>query len=298
MTLRYHLASLGAVLLALAAGIVAGLAAGPGAGDPTTPVATPTATTAATADAGEPGEAERVLAESVPAVVAGSLGDVDVTLLVLTDEAAEAAAVLEGDLDAAGATTTGSVVLTEAFVDPAEESLRTGLSGQLGTDGDPATPGSARDDLADILGRALLASEATGGTARERAATATTVLGVLSGAGLARGTVEGPADALLVVAPAGFPEADLAAWGSAVAGISEVGDVVLAAPSRAAAEQDPSLVEAVRTSPAGTGLSTVDHADTGLGRVAAVRALAALPSGARGHYGSLRGADSGAPAAR
>jgi hypothetical protein len=139
---------------------------------------------------------------------------------------------------------------------------------------------------------------------------------MLSGADLVGGSLgEDPADCILVVAPGDLDPEVATAWSAVVAGMAETAPVAVVASRPApagtagsAAEQgaagpgegvEParSLVLGLRSSAVSGAVSTVDDADSGVGRVATVRVVRDLPSGARGHYGALRGAVSEAPAA-
>ncbi len=294
MSLQHHLASLGAVLLALAAGLVAGVAAG-GPGDGTSagePVLAPRApATAATAAPATEGEADQLLAESLAAIVAGSLGGRQVAVLALGAAADPVAETVVADLSSAGAVVSLRGTVDPSWTDPAGAVLRDGLTRQLG-----AEPLSAGDPLAVLLAGAATGSGAAGSSPA-------TVWGVLAGAGLLSGTPPGDAvpEVVVVAAPATVEPATAPGWTALVGGLAATAPVVLVAPSpghsgRAAGPGEASLVVAVRESPAGPLLSTVDHLDTGVGRLAVLRATADLPAGDRGHYGSLRGATSGAPA--
>jgi hypothetical protein len=293
MSLRHHLASLGAVLLALAVGLVAGAASGAGApgaggagvaGERATPV--PAASAAAPPSGAD---ADRLLAESVPVIVAGSMGGRTVAVLALGEDAVAAADTAAADLAAAGATAPVRATVDASWADPAGAALRDGLARQLG-----AEPAEGVDPLAVLLAAAITGD---GGPAE---ASPATVWGVLTGAGLLSGVPDSGSapEALVVVAPAEAAPPAVAGWAGLVQSLAASAPVVLAAPSptgEAAGRPEGSVVVTVRDSPARDLLSTVDHADTGVGRLAVVRTTAALPAGPRGHYGSLRGAASGAP---
>lgn len=292
MSLRHHLASLGAVLLALAVGLVAGAAAGgpssgassgAGGGEPGGRAAAP-------APDGTGGEADRLLAESLATIAAGSLAGRQVAVLALGPQAEPVADTVAADLAAAGAAVPVRATVDPSWTDPAGAALRDGLTRQLG-----AEPVRAGDPLAVLLADAVTGDGAAG-------ASTATVWGVLTGAGLLAGAPPGDAapEVLVVAAPAAVAPATAAGWTALVAGFAATAPVLLAAPSpqdgaAGAGSGGHSLVVDVRESPAGGLLSTVDHADSGVGRLAVLRAAADLPGGDRGHYGSLRGSTSGAP---
>lgn len=299
MTLRHHLASLGAVLLALAVGLVAGAAAGgsPSAGTGPEPSSGPAASGGSTpgtgsepAPGGPGGEADRLLAESLPTIAAGSLGGRQVAVLALGARAQPVADTLAADLAAAGAAVPVRATVEESWPDPAGADLRDGLTRQLG-----AQPVRSGDPLAVLLAGAVTGAGGPG-------ASPGTVWGVLTGAGLLSGDPPGGTapEVLVVAAPAAVGPDAIAGWTALVEGLAVSAPVLLAAPASGGASGpatagDGSLVVAVRESPTGGLLSTADHADSGVGRLAVLRATADLPAGDRGHYGSLRGATSGAP---
>lgn len=316
-------------MLALAAGIVAGVAGSgapdddpidgsiDGARDVTPGTATvPSDQPSDTSSDGLPGatvrvSADDVLAQTLPAVVAGSLDGTPIAVMALGDDAVPSADIAAADIEAAGGRVVVRATLGDSWADTGATTLRAGLSRQLrGTDG---TRGDGAQADAEAL-VAMLAAAVTG-TPEEPApgTTRSTVWGVLTGAGLVSGPLDPAAlpTVLVLVAPASVPSDAVTGWTSLVAGLAAAQPALLAAPPQDVGDTSDgadstdgaddstggdSLVLAVRGSAAGPTVSTVDHAGTGLGRVAVIRAAAGLPDGGRGHYGSLQGAVAGAPA--
>lgn len=323
MSTRHHVASLGAVMLALAVGIVAGVAGSdvpggdsidgarattPGTGTlPSDPPTGPPSDGMPAATV--PVSADDVLAGSLPAVVAGTLDGTAIAVMALGDAAVPSADLAAADIEAAGGQVVVRATLDDSWADAGATSLRAGLSRQLG-----GTEGGGDSAGADTAALVTLLAAAVAGAPEEPAPgiTRSTVWGVLTGAGLVAGPLDATAlpTALVLVAPTTVPEDTVPGWTSLVAGLAaatpalvtapaqEGGDTSIAAADATGADESPdggSLVLAVRGSTAGATVSTVDHASTGLGRVAVIRAAAGLPDGDHGHYGSLQGAVAGAP---
>jgi hypothetical protein len=123
VSFRYHLVSVGAVLLALAAGVVLG--AGPLSTRVSTALAAPkpsnTASVAAALDAqrARTGAEEAFIAGTARALVAGRLHKTRVVLVLAPGTSSAVVSAVTDLLVQAGATVTGSVALTAAWSDPA-----------------------------------------------------------------------------------------------------------------------------------------------------------------------------------
>jgi hypothetical protein len=247
--------------------------------------------------------ADDVVAEGFGALVSGTLDGRAVTVVSLGPAAAPVARSVVSDLGTAGAEVGGPVLLDEAWVDPGAADLRDGLAAQSATGESPdrSTASLGGDGPAGELAGEL-AAVLTGSGGDEAGSS---VRGLLTGAGLVSGPLPVPAPVLVLVAPVTAPTGEATAWAGFAADMDAVappggGAVVVAAGSL----DDPqstterSVVVALRDSAAVTTVPTVDHIATGLGRVAMVRVVAAVPLGDVGHYGWLRGAESGTPAGR
>lgn len=304
--LRHGVASLGVAMLAAAAGLGAGLW---GAGDRGAPPGTPP-----TDD--RPSSVERAIAADAvisagfDRLVVDELSGRPVTVIALGDAARAAADGVARDLSTAGATVGGPVVLTDRWVDPASQDLRIGLAAQLSGDG------GAGDLAADLAG-VLAESPSGAGPAR--------VWGLLTGGGLVSGDLPAARTTLVMVSPPPVPPAAAREWASLAQRIagsgagsgagsdsgsarSGGGAVLVAArpvdgvTDNVTDERNPvtetSPVVALRDDFPAARVSTVDDIDTGLGRVALIRAVVTVATGEVGHYGSSHGADAATPAER
>jgi hypothetical protein len=298
ISFRYHVVSLAAVLLALAAGIVLG--GGPLQG----PVA---------ADDGDPGRealaatqekvaalekelayADAYAASTAGRLVRGTLGGRTVTLLELPGAEKDAVSRAVGMVEEAGGTVTARAVVTEELLDVANRQLVGTLAAQLqeSAAGEVDVPAGASgyERMGLLIGHAVATSRAPGRRVDEAG---DSILAGLATAELmtTQGDVDRRGSLVLLVAgePAGSADTREGAGSivaSLVAALDESSDgVVLAGPPAAAAGDG--VVTAVREDPAAAGqVSTVDVVDTPAGAVAAVLALAREAAGRSGHYGA------------
>jgi len=312
-----RIAALGLSLAAAAAGVIAGAAL-------TTATSVP-ADAATMESSVEPGgadavagrrlaAADAVIADAVPLLVGDSLS-ARVSVVGLGPAAGPASDLVAADLRTAGATVTSVVVLDDGWIDPALATLRSGLAGQL-------TGGRGDDSLNTALALAIGGGDADGSSGGS-----STVLAALQGAGILT-VVEAPGPAVLTPAPtpvltpvltpaptpAPTPSLVVTVFvtsgpvsGDAAAGWSELLSIwrsTVPATAAIAAEYgsearagNSSLVVGIRQGPLASAVATVDHAGTGLGRVAVIRAAYRLPQQPVGHYGFLSGAGAELPPA-
>ncbi len=317
-----RIAVAGVALLAAAVGVLTGRVIGAEttdvAGLPV--VLTQRGTTMDAADPADPGQArwvatDEVLASVVPVVVTGQLADRDVNVVALTAAALPEAARVATDLRGAGADV-AQLTMEADWVDPDQAALRTGLTRQLrdsaatgpaatgpAATGPAATDPSGIDELTRLLARAVSGTSDSDDGA---------VLAALAGAGLLTNVSEeareprDPTTVSVLVAPPNRvgrttpAVAEIEGWVQVVAAWEEVAPagVLLAEDNEVGGQSE--LLGAVRRGAvvAGTespGVATVDHAATGVGRIAIVRVVARLPDGQSGHYGFLTGTTAGAP---
>jgi hypothetical protein len=309
---RYHLVSIVAVFLALAVGIVVGTTAlnGPVLDDLNGRVAGLTSDKRGLeADLRSAqqrtGDEEAAVKAVTPVVAAGRLTGSRVVLVSTPDAPAGLRDDLVPLLKAAGAQVGASVRLRPALLDPANAALLDDLVAREvvpGLDlpsGQPAVRAVAQ--LAQVLVRAPGASALPAQTARR-------VLAAYSGEDLVDvdGAVEPPGS--LVVLLGGDPPAAPAA-GAATDAATARGKVLLAL-ARALDARGGGTVVAGTTGAAQPGglvavvrgdngvsdrVSTVDGADTALGRLAVVLALQQQVQGSAGAYGSGAGAQAPLP---
>jgi hypothetical protein len=310
ISFRYHVVSLVAVLLALAAGVALGsgpLATGaPGPADDTGDQTN--ARLEAQVSALQAGNTSSdAFARSVaPGLLRGRLRGRVVTLVVLPTAAKADVAALDRLVTVAGGTTGGTLRVSGRLVDVGNkqlvDELGTRLEGRARGLRVPAAAGPY-ERIGALLGRAI-------GTTREGGARvdadATTILGALDAAGLvsAERRPTRRADLVLVVdgpGPAGSSTGRAAA-GTVAASVAAAVDagtagVVLAGPDASA--RDGGAVAAVRADPDAAGdVSTVDILGRGAGQVVTVLALAEQAAGRSGQYGAVDAADGVVPALR
>lgn len=308
ITFRYHLLSLVAVLLALAAGIAVG--SGPLQGQVSQQLATrsgpdePGATTV-----GSQQETQAVqdfqdafAATAAERLVPQQLDGRTVLLVALPGAAEETVDAVRQQVIDAGATITGQVEIRNTLLDPDERQLADGVAQQV-LDDSPGLP--PVDDLSSYglvgtaLGRAFLTSRPAGDVVDAAARTIGTSF--VQAGFLAEGEpVQRRANlALIVAGPA--DSADQTAvtgqdvlFSELVQAMDEVaGGVVVVGP--AAAGDPGGLVAAVRDGDAADTVSTVDTVDVAAGRVVTVLALAEQAAGQAGQYGTAAAADGAVP---
>ena len=282
ISFRYHLVSVAAILIALAAGIALG--SGP------------------LDDAGESLRGDTGVAETDPALVSFENGFAGRTaegllkdrlkgqsVVVLTVPGASQGEVTDvaNDLQLAGAEVTGQVELTSKLLDSAGRQFAEGVAEQSAAD----VPGvsEAADSYGRIgaaLGRSLLADETAPADQ-----TALTIRSAFSEGDLISLTAP-PANvatlAVLVTGPERAGTADRSTVIAALAGaLNETGKgVVVAGP--ASSSTDGGAVKAVRDGAFATSVSTVDVTDTAAGRIVTVLAAAAQAGGQPGAWGTSR----------
>lgn len=233
-----------------------------------------------------------------PGVVRGALTGVPVTVVSVGGEPADATAVAEL-VSAAGGTVSGQVRLTGAVTEPARADQLRDLAARLLPAGAQLPASSDAGTLTGgLLGAAMLAPPDGPAPAPEQGAA---VLAGLAAAGFAEQPETAPAPARLAVVVTGGAMQGMDAGASAATAArlaTELdrrgGGAVLAGRTGSATPQG--AVGAARADDAaGRELSTVDHVDTGAGRVATVLALAEQNAGRAGRYGTGEGASGPVP---
>lgn len=298
ISFRYHVASLVAVLLALATGIVLGNGPLQDAG-----TTQPLASRADGADAAR--QAARLdaalslddafAAAAAPGMVAGALRGHAVTVLALPGASPDTVQATADLVGTAGGTMVGTVVASSSLLDPGSRQLVDELGAQLARSAPDAEARTATTTDAYARAAALLAyavaTTRSGGSAVPRPAGG--VLAGLTAAGLVS-VPEPPSrrgDLVLVVTgpPQGDQESRRGA-GAIVAALATELDrrtrgVVVAGPAAAGADQG--VVAQLRTDPGAREVSTVDSVERAAGRAVAVLALAEQADGDAGAYGAV-----------
>jgi Copper transport outer membrane protein, MctB len=297
VSFRYHLVSVGAVLLALAAGVVLG--AGPlstKVSEALTP-AKPSASvdTGATVAALKASAAAKdaYIAATSRALVTGQLHRTRVVLVLAPGTPARLAASVTAMLVQAGATVSGSVSLTVAWADPGQATVLDGITNQLAPPGTAVTTGSGAAQAAAALAAALVTRQAS--ALGQTSDPATALLAGLVQAGFLTRTGSPDQAASLAVLLAPVTEPNAAGLLPLMSALRTAGrGVVVAAPTGSA---KPGGAVAVLRGDAATRalVSAVDSADVVTGRVAVVLALVQQRAGGHGQYGSGPGADAPVP---
>jgi hypothetical protein len=317
VSLRYHLVSLGAALMALAAGVVLG--AGPLSTTVNHALADQTSTTNGGASSASVAALraqaafdDTYAAATAAALVAGRLRDRHVVLIVSPGVTPYVVRAVTATLSQAGATITGPVTLTAAWQAPTQQAVLAGITSQLSPTAAPAGAPPA-DATAAALASALVSPH--GVTRPADAATALLAGLVQGGFVVVTGQPAQAATMAVLLVPAGSTSGSSSTSG--IAGASAQGGLLPLA--RALATNSAAAVVAgPRGSAAGTGLlgvlrsatstaaaaravvSGIDNVDLVPGRVALVLALVqeASPNGGHGQYGQGPGADAPLPSQR
>lgn len=286
---RYHVVSLTAVLLALAAGTVLGAGF-------LTPEESDDQTTTAVADQGLTSFENGYAAVTSPALLRGRLARQSV--VVLTTPGARSGDVrgVTAALESAGATIVGRVDLTARLLDPANRQFADGVAEQAGADSDAVASAAAGfPRVGAALGRALLTTQ---GTAIDEAATQLTAAFVEGD--LATVATQPTARATVAVIITGPRTSGSSQQGASLAGISAGLDqlgrgVVVAGPS--SSSLDGGLVAGVRNDDVASQVSTVDVTDTAAGRIVVALAVAREVADQAGAWGTSRSSDGAIPSA-
>lgn len=288
ISFRYHLVSLAAVLLALAAGVAlgagplddatSGLSDGDGSGTSADPAIARF----------ESGYAAR----TAGALLNGTLKDKSVVVLTLPGARADETKDIRTDLEKAGADITGEVQLTAKLVDPANRQFAEGVAQQSASDVKGVTgAGDSYQRIGTALGRSVL-----GSAGKNLDTTAATIGSAFAEGQLVTYAAKPKKFANLAVVVSGPGRAGDS--GSVSAQLSKAidgagGGAVLAGPSTSS--QDGGVLASLRDSDAASQVSTVDVTDTAAGRVVVALALAREAKGQSGSWGTSRSADGAVP---
>ena len=288
ISFRYHLVSIAAVLLALAAGVALG--AGPlddnsvlsgdstGAGTPADPAISRFEAGYAALTSG--------------ALLKDALKGQSVVVLTLPGARAEETKDIRANLEKAGANLTGDVQLTAKLVDPANRQFAEGVAQQSASDVKGVTgSGDSYGRIGAALGRSVL-----GDKGKKLDNTSNTISSAFVEGKLLSYTSKPTTFASLAVVVSGPDRKGDA--GSVSAQLTQAIDgagsgAVLAGPSTSS--QDGGALAALRDSDAASQVSTVDVTDTAAGRVVVPLALARESKGQSGSWGTSRSADGAVP---
>jgi uncharacterized protein YciI len=295
---RYHVVSLVAVLLALATGILLGSSVLSG------PLYDRLeATTNRVVDERDELQAQvrdlqqelgfaATFADSVlPSLVSGRLAGEQVLIVTVPGVERDTVDGIVGVLDAAGATVTGELALSDAFANQEQESVLDNLVSRLQWAGlELPTDASTYERAAAELAAVVTTNDSTD-AGEPPSSSQDQVLPGLQAAGFlsaSEGAENNATRVVVITGPAPEERTDetrraddayLALARELDAGSS---GAVVAGPRSAS---DGGLIDALRANDAGDVVSSVDVADTAYGRVAIVYALDAEADGRSGHYG-------------
>jgi hypothetical protein len=301
VSLRYHLVSLAAVLMALAAGVVLG--AGPLANavsDTIGPSASPSAQAGSSAQAAALSQLQAVAGYDDAAVTAVSARAVKGTLngtLVVVVVAPGVSADLQTKttllLRSAGSVVTGVVHLTPAWTDPTQATVLAGIADQLAPADTKPGDGSQASTSASAFAAAVLATK--GADIGRTSDAATALLAGLAQGGFVTQTGSPDRAAGLAVFLGPSSARNGAALAPLAAALAAAGTgAVTAAPRGSAASGG--LVGTIRAdATTRASVTTVDCVDLAAGRLATVLALARDRTGHHGQYGLGPGADAPLP---
>lgn len=286
INLRYHVISLAAVLLALAAGIAVGAGlldeteVGPGA----------TGANAAEISSALAGFDAGYATLTAPGLLGDKLKDRTVVLFTTPSSRDNEVDSLIENLTVAGARVTGQVAMTAKLLSPANRQFAEGVATQA--DPDAATATSDYGKVGTAIARGYLTQ---GDGALDE--TARTVRSAFAEGGLIESEQDPETSAQLGLIVSGSTVGTTGGEGTVISNI--VAD--LDAGSQGVAVVGPvssgenGVVYAVRNSDAAANVSTVDVTDTGTGRVAAILALVREAAGQSGAWGTSRAADGPVP---
>jgi hypothetical protein len=301
VSLRYHLVSLAAVLLALAAGVVLG--AGPLANAVSStigPSTSPSPQAGSTAQAAALAQLQAVTGFDDAAVAAvsvkavkGTLTKTQVVIVAAPGVSADLLAKTTALLHSAGSSLTGVVHLTPAWSDPAQATVLAGITDQLAPADTKPGDGSQASSSASALAAALLATKGADIGTVSDAATAL-LAGLAQGGFLTQtGSPDRAAGLAVLIGPSSARSG--AALAPLAAALAAAGTgAVTAAPRGSSAPGG--LIGTIRADPATrASVTTVDCVDLAAGRLATVLALGRDRTGHHGQYGLGPGADAPLP---
>ena len=303
ISFRYHVVSIVAVLLALAAGVALGggplSEIGRGGDEATERAEERSAELAEQLDEADAVDTfqDQFAGALAPQAVGGKLTTRPVVLVKMPGADEQVVKAIQELLTQAGASVSGSYVVSEGLLDPEQKPLVDTLGRQLletvTTTGIPATA-STYDRIGQLLGWAAATPTDIGAPLDEGT---TESLNSLKGAELVTQDQAATGRGSLAVVVLGDEPADPGAvdklYAALFTGIAEHTDgVVLAGTSGSAGD---GLLAALRDDVTmSANVSTADAVETTAGRVAAILALALDASGKTGHYGSA-GIDGAVP---
>lgn len=301
---RYHLISIIAIFLALAAGVALG------AGPLNEPFNEQLASEA-DRDRQDKADlrAELTAAEDVASfqnafarevgsdLLSGRLDDRTVALFALPETDDETIKGLTAQIQAAGGEVTTTVEVKDKMLDPTEQQFAEGVARQS-LDGQKGAPDTSGMSSYQLLGAALARAYLGDGSSTKFDSTSGTIASAYRQAGFTatKGKPSGRASLAVFVTPGAADLADsqdeLIATVAAAVDAASSGVVVTGPPSSAS---DGGALAYLRGNDVGDSVSTVDAVTVSAGQVVTVLALQREASGKSGNYGVEDGADQALP---
>lgn len=287
---RYHLVSLAAILLALAAGVALG--SGP-LDDVASPVAGGDATLSSVDPAVASFESAYAARTSMP-LFKGALKGQSIVIITMPGASAAEARSISTLLQQADAEVTGQIEVTSKLLNSANRQFAEGVAQQAGAGVPGVTAaGDSYGRVGAALGRSLLATKT-----KALDPTASTIQAAFVEGDLITLTSTPTKLATLAVLVTAPKSSGASAQGSVVAAMAAALDssgkgIVVAGP--VSSSTDGGIVKAVRDSDATSNVSTVDVTDVAAGRVVTVLAVAKEAAGQSGAWGTSRSADGALP---
>lgn len=289
---RYHLVSIAAIFLALAAGV----ALGSGPLDNARSIIGNNKTAAATADRSDRFGFEAAFAKLTgTSLVAGKLKGQSVLVFTLPGARADQVQGLKSAMTSGGAQVTGEVALTSKLLDSTSRQFAEGVTQQAakGVRG-VATTGESYVRIGSALGRAYLAKKTT-----KVDPSASTIISAFSEGELISVAAQPVSRATIALIVAG-PDAANSDQGQgdiltqlAAAFDTQALGVVVAGPSPSSL--DGGYLQVLRSSDAASRLSTIDVTDSAAGQLIAVLVAAREIGDNAGSFGTSRSADGAIP---
>lgn len=288
---RYHLVSIAAIMLALAAGVALG--SGP-LDDAGSALSGGGAQSSATTDPATASFESAYAARTATPLLKGALKGKSVVVITLPGASAADSKSISTLLVQADAQVTGQIELTSKLLNSANRQFAEGVAQQAAADVPGVTAaGDSYTRIGSALGRSILASK---NSAIDP--TATTIQSAFVEGDLVTLTAKPTKLATLAVVVTGPKTSGSGDQGDVVAAMVGALDttgkgVVVAGP--ASSSTDGGIVKAVRDSDASSNVSTVDVSGIAAGRVVVVLAIAKEATGQSGSWGTSRSSDGGVP---
>lgn len=289
---RYHLISIGAIFLALAAGV----ALGAGPLDETRNLIGNDGKTSETVDKSDLSGFEAAYAKKTgTALVAGKLKGQSVVIFTLPGARADQVQGLKAAMTSGGAKVSGEVALTSKLLDSTSRQFAEGVTQQAakGVKG-VVTSGDSYLRVGSALGRAYLAKKTT-----KVDAPASTISSAFAEGELIAVPTR-PADRATIALIVAGPDAADSDQGQgdivselAVGFDTQARGVVLAGPSPSS--EDGGFLQVLRSSDTASHVSTIDVTDSAAGRLITVLVVAREIRDNAGSFGTSRSADGAIP---